>query len=113
MIVFVVEDDAELRSFLELLLAEHSVRVFASGMCALEAMRSTVPHVLLCDLGLPDISGEDVAAAVACMKAAPRIVLMSGEPERLYRARPLAERVIRKPFSLRELSNALQGCGES
>jgi DNA-binding response OmpR family regulator len=113
MIVFVVEDDGELRSFLELLLAEHSVRAFASGGCALQAMRDTVPDVLLCDLGLPDISGEDVAAEVACMKPPPRIVLMSGQPDRLHRARALAQRVIRKPFSLQELSNALRESGEA
>lgn len=107
MSVFVVEDDADLRWFLEMLLVESSVRVFSSGRDALQALQATVPNVLLCDLALPDMKGEDVAAAAARMTGAPRIVLMSGEHERLDRARPLAWRVLKKPFSIQELTQVL------
>lgn len=106
--VFVVEDDHDLASFLKSFLAADSVQVFPSGISALQALATGTPDVLLCDLALPDMSGEDVAAAVARMKTPPRIVLMSGEHERLERARPLARRVIRKPFSIQELTHVLQ-----
>jgi CheY-like chemotaxis protein len=106
--VFVVEDDADLRDFVASLLgARHRVRVFPSGTSAIEALRAGLPDVLLCDLSLPDMSGEDVADAVAQMKQRPHVVLMSGEHNRLDRARPLAQQVIQKPFSIQELTNVL------
>jgi DNA-binding response OmpR family regulator len=111
--VFVVEEDADLREFVEALLGgEHRVGVFASGTSALEALQTMVPDVLLCDLNLPDMKGEDIARIVADMKVRPAIVLMSVEHQRLDRARPLAQQVIQKPFSIQELTGALEACME-
>jgi DNA-binding response OmpR family regulator len=107
--VFVVEDDADLREFVESLLGrQHRVRAFPSGKSAIEALRAALPDVLLCDLSLPDMSGEDVADAVAHMKHRPHVVLMSGEHNRLDRARSLAQQVIQKPFSIEELTSVLE-----
>lgn len=112
--VFVVEDDPDLREFVESLLGtQHRVRAFASGESALEALRTALPDVLLCDLSLSDMSGEDVAQAVASMKRRPQVVLMSGEHHRLDRARPLAQHVIQKPFSIQELTSVLEASLEA
>jgi len=62
--VLVVEDNpdaaATMRDFLEL--SGHEVELACSGMDGLEAARHFHPEVVLCDLGLPGMSGFEVAA---------------------------------------------------
>jgi CheY-like chemotaxis protein len=109
--LFVVEDDSDLRELIEMSLGEsHRVHAFTCGEHALEALgcpASGAPDVLLCDLGLPGMPGEDVVQALAGLPIRPRVVLMSGDPQRLAQARWLAHEVIRKPFSIRDLSAIL------
>ena len=108
MTIFIVEDEDELREFLQTLLSmEHVVHAFATGRCALKAMREAAPEVLLSDLDLVDIPGEEIARQAARIERRPRIVLMSGDRPRLGRARELADRVIPKPFSIAELTEVL------
>lgn len=64
--VLVVEDHVDaaemLRELLEL--SGHEVTVASSGHEALEALRRRRFDVVLCDLGIPDMSGYEVARAV-------------------------------------------------
>jgi DNA-binding response OmpR family regulator len=103
--IVVVESDRELLAFVHLVLLAggHDVRVFMTGAPAVVALQDGTTDVLLCDLGLPDMEGEDVARTAARAPRPPRIVLMSGEPARLERARPLGAAVLEKPFQAREL----------
>jgi DNA-binding response OmpR family regulator len=103
--VVVVESDRDLLAFLQLALMSnrHEVDPFLAGAPALAALEAVRADVLLCDLGLPDLDGEVVARSAAHLPHPPRIVLMSGEPTRLERARPLAAAVIHKPFHASDL----------
>jgi DNA-binding response OmpR family regulator len=103
--IVVVESDRELLAFVHLVLLAggHDVRVFLSGAPAVLALQEGTTDLLLCDLGLPDMEGELVARAAALVPNPPSIVLMSGEPARLDRARPLGNAVLEKPFQAREL----------
>jgi DNA-binding response OmpR family regulator len=107
--IFVVEDDVDLREFLVLLLLTdgHDVRAFRNGQTATEAMVQSCPDVVLCDLNLPGRPGEDVAKAAGKASPAPRIVLMSAEPVRLENSRSLAHAVLRKPFGIAQLMEAM------
>ena len=62
----VVEDNVDsaetLRSVLEM--AGHSVDVAFTGDTGLELVRERQPEVVLCDLGLPGLSGFEVAEAL-------------------------------------------------
>jgi CheY-like chemotaxis protein len=62
--VLVVEDNpdaaAMMRDFLEL--SGHEVEIAASGADGVKAARQFHPEVVLCDLGLPGMSGFEVAA---------------------------------------------------
>jgi len=61
--VLVVEDNGDAARSLELLLtlAGHRVALAAGGLEALERVRTFRPEVVLCDIGLPDLDGYEVA----------------------------------------------------
>jgi len=108
--IFVVDDDASLRGFVKRWLAAHTrheVHTFESGEDAVLALESLAPNLVITDLGMPGLSGEDVARAAALLAEKPRIVVMSGDPLRLERARELAEAALEKPFSIKDLLSAL------
>ncbi len=60
--VLVVEDNPDVSASLQMLLeaSGYEVRCADTGRRALEEARRFVPEVVLLDLGLPDMSGQDV-----------------------------------------------------
>ena len=107
--IMIVEDDPTVLGFLEswLLGWKHEVRASVCSETAAEIIRSWQPHLLLCDLGLPKTSGEDLARAAATLPHPARVVLMSGEQQRLESARHLADALLLKPFTMGELMSQL------
>ena len=105
-VIWVVDRDPDLLQFLEACLVRSlgsEVRALRSGSAAIAAFARAHPDVLLCELDLPGASGEDVAGAAGGLPRPPRIVLMSDDADRLQRARYRADRLLPKPFPLREL----------
>ena len=64
--ILVIEDNpdaaATMRDFLEL--SGHEVELAISGTDGVQAARALHPEVVLCDLGLPGMTGFEVAAAL-------------------------------------------------
>ena len=107
--VFVVEDDPGVRALLERVLGTfYSLRSFESGRDALNALQALPPDILLTDLGIPDISGEDLAWVAAHLLPRPRVVAMSGDKDRLLMAARFAEATVPKPFSIPALIGAME-----
>jgi DNA-binding NtrC family response regulator len=107
--IYVVEDDAGVRGLLERVLGEDfRLRSFASGREALNALQASPPDVLLTDLEIPDIVGEDLAWMASHVAPRPRVVLMSGNPRRLSAAAHLAQATVSKPFDLAALRGLLE-----
>lgn len=69
--VLVVDDDADVRSVLELLLAEEGAQVIAVGSAgeALDELRRRRVDVVLSDIGMPDVDGYALARAVRAFGA--------------------------------------------
>ncbi len=115
--IFVVDDDPSLRLFVKRWLAQlagHEVLVFDNGTAAVEALARYAPSLVLSDLEMPGLCGEDVAEAAALLPCPPRIVLMSGDHDRLKRASSLAQATLEKPFSFKSLLETLESpCRES
>jgi DNA-binding response OmpR family regulator len=108
--ILLVEDDPDLLRFLQLVLGRrHKVRAFTSGKEALAGLAQHPPDLLMSDLHLPDLSGEDLALAVARLDEPPVVLLFSADHPRLERARPLAAATLPKPFSIVELERLLEG----
>jgi PAS domain S-box-containing protein len=108
--ILVIEDNADaaetLRDVLEL--AGHRVQVALDGIDGLRRARAFQPEVVLCDLGLPAMSGFEVAAALraeASLRGA-RLVALSGYalPEDVQRSLSAGfDRHMAKPPDLEEL----------
>jgi signal transduction histidine kinase/ActR/RegA family two-component response regulator len=63
--VLVVEDNVDAAASLRdvLALGKHEVDVAYTGAEAIAKARACRPHLVLCDIGLPDLNGHEVAAA--------------------------------------------------
>jgi len=79
--VLIVDDNQDSAEMLQVLLGMlgHTVFVAHTGRGAVESVASARPHVVLLDIGLPDISGYDVAREIRASDAAPlRLIALTG-----------------------------------
>jgi len=106
-IVLVVEDDREMRGVLGVALRGRGYDAIeaATGRQALAKLREAPPHLMILDLGLPDIDGVDVATHVRHEHDLPIIVLSArGEEEQQIRALDAGVNdFVTKPFREGEL----------
>ena len=80
---FLVEDDVMVRTVTSDLLAElgYDVVEHATGASALEALQASGADLLLTDIGLPDMSGLDVARHAVRLEPHLAVVIASGAQE--------------------------------
>ena len=80
--ILVVEDNDDVAQSLSMTLAldGHSVGVARDGHTALEALQTFQPDVVLLDVGLPDMSGYEVARQIRAADSGshPTIITLSG-----------------------------------
>ena len=105
--VLIVEDERPLLRALAMNLTARGYEVTEAetGTRALTAAATTVPDVILLDLGLPDVSGLDVIRAVRQYAATPIIVLSArtGSSDKVTALDLGADDYVTKPFSIEEL----------
>lgn len=105
--ILVVEDEAPIVRVLEptLQAAGASVKVAWSGSHALELVGAGDYDLILCDLGLPDIDGQDLIPELRAASDAPIIVLSARgqEKERIVALDGGADDFVPKPFATGEL----------
>ena len=110
--VLVVEDDADLRGALELLLLRggFSPVVRPDGRAGLRAFHETRPDVVVLDIGLPDLDGWAVLERIRDLSDVPVLVLTARNLE-LDKVRGLqagADDYLTKPFGNSELVARVQ-----
>lgn len=105
--VLVIEDEAALVRMLEptLKAAGAAVKVAWSGSHGLELLASGNYDVVLCDLGLPDIDGQELIPKLRTQSDVPFIVLSArgSEEERIAALDVGADDFVGKPFPAGEL----------
>jgi DNA-binding NarL/FixJ family response regulator len=90
--IAIIEDDAIIRSLLEKLVTKQPdmelTGAWGTGEAALAALASQRPDVVVVDLELPGISGEDCLRALSGMMPATALVVLSvhDDPERVFAA---------------------------
>jgi PAS domain S-box-containing protein len=111
--VLVVDDNADARESLAglLQLLGHDVRVAFDGASGVRMVREFKPHVVLLDIGLPDMDGYEVAKQIRALPEGgePKIVAASGygeSPEAVQAAGMNAYLV--KPIDIAKLESLLQ-----
>lgn len=105
--VMVVEDEYKLRELVRSYLEREGMDVFSTGSGAEAihyASRAPLDLVIL-DLGLPDIPGEEVTREIRSVSDVPILMLTakSGEQDRIAGLELGADDYVTKPFSPREL----------
>jgi DNA-binding response OmpR family regulator len=105
--VMVVEDEYKLRELIRAYLEREGLDVFSTGSGA-EALRHATKGALdlvILDLGLPDVRGEEVAREIRAGSDIPILMLTakSDERDRIAGLEMGADDYVTKPFSPREL----------
>jgi two-component system KDP operon response regulator KdpE len=105
--VLVIEDEQPIRRFLRAALANEGYRVSeaATGTEGLRLATSQPPDLIILDLGLPDLDGQDVLRQLRDWYSAPVIVLSARDQE-VQKIQALdhgADDYVTKPFGIGEL----------
>lgn len=105
--ILIIEDEKNILSFMGKVLRQHGYRVLSAdtGSQGLELIRSQCPDIILLDLGLPDMNGDDIIREVRTWTSTPIIVISARTAEK-DKVRSLdlgADDYITKPFGTSEL----------
>ncbi len=108
--ILVVEDEADLQQVLEYNLrqAGHDVKIASRGYDGLKLAREEHPDLVLLDLMLPDVSGNEICKQLKKNEATSHIPVMmvtarGEEIDRVLGFELGADDYVVKPFSVREL----------
>ena len=106
--VLVVEDERKIRDLVRAYLEREGLGVVTtgSGAEALLLAQGNPPDLVVLDLGLPDVPGEEVARELRAQGPVPIVMLTakSSEEERIRGLELGADDYVTKPFSPRELT---------
>jgi signal transduction histidine kinase len=116
--IVIIEDNADAAETLSELLAldGHRVEAASGGRSGIELVQRVRPDIVFCDIGLPDMSGYEVARALRGDEALrqTRLVALSGyaQPEDRERAREAGfDAHLAKPPALEAVNALLAGDG--
>ncbi|MCA0320725.1 MAG: response regulator [Proteobacteria bacterium] len=105
--VLVIEDEAPIRRFLAIALgsAGFAMEEAARGREGIEKAATAAPDVVVLDLGLPDMDGKAVVAAIREWSQVPILILSvrDGEAEKIAALDAGADDYVTKPFATGEL----------
>jgi len=115
--VLLVEDSADIREALALLLLSEGIDVVATGLglAALELAPRVAADVLLTDLGLPDIPGHAlIRHLLRAAERRPRVIVITGfgEPYITQAREAGADVVLLKPLAWETLLDHLRPADE-
>lgn len=105
--ILIIEDEQPIRRFLRASLLNEGYRVTEapSGMQGLQMATAQPPDLVILDLGLPDLDGQDVLQRLREWCTAPIIVLSARdqEPQKIKALDHGADDYVTKPFGTGEL----------
>ena len=106
--ILVVEDEESIRRFLGNALKQlgHRARLAADAPAALSAFDDEPFDVVVTDLGLPGVSGEEVARAISQRSPRTPVILLTGWADQIQaeqRTFPGVAHVLGKPVSITTL----------
>ena len=105
--ILIIEDEKNISDFMSKALKSNGYRVITavSGNSGLSLVSSQCPDIILLDLGLPDLDGNNVITSVRQWTSSPIIVISArtGEKDKVTAVDLGADDYITKPFGTLEL----------
>jgi len=111
--ILIIEDNADTREVMRFMLESEGaqVEIAGSGEEGLARAKARAPEIVLCDIGLPDVDGLEVARRMRReIPGSPRLIALSGygQPEDVHHALDAGfEAHLTKPINLDELLSLL------
>lgn len=105
--ILVVDDEPQIRKFLRISLGANGYEVIEAenGRQGVERAKDGEPDLVILDLGLPDIDGQEVISAIRRASAVP-IIVLSVRAQEMDKVEALdrgADDYVPKPFGIAEL----------
>ncbi|MEO5568541.1 MAG: response regulator, partial [Gemmatimonadaceae bacterium] len=104
--ILVVDDEAPIRRVVKNAVSGQATRVVeaTTGQEGIDLAAAEQPSLIVLDLGLPDMSGEDVCRAIRGWSTAPIVVLSArhSDDEKVGLLNAGADDYVTKPFSTSE-----------
>ncbi|HOP75666.1 MAG TPA: response regulator transcription factor [Bacillota bacterium] len=105
--ILIIEDELKIQQIVKAYLQKEGFEVLTAsdGITGLEAVKTHVPDLIILDLMLPHLSGEELLTQIRQSSDVPIIILSakSSEDERIFGLNIGADDYLVKPFSPREL----------
>jgi len=107
--ILLVEDDKGVRESIKLLLDvdRHAVTEAANGHEALQLFATSRFDLVITDYLMPEMLGDELAQTLKSLAPAQPILIVTAHAERLGHAGRTADAVLLKPFTLKDLRDAL------
>ncbi len=106
-VIIMIEDDPAIRLFLRTGLSAHGLKVYEAetGKQGIIEASTRKPDMVVLDLGLPDMDGEQVIQAIRAWSTLPILVLSArnSEQQKINALDAGADDYLTKPFGLGEL----------
>lgn len=111
--ILVVDDELTIGRILQNFLSDHGYMVLFvnNGREAISILQKEKVDMIICDLGMPEVSGWDIMKFVDTLEIKPKIAIITGflNLDAAFSEREIkAEFVIHKPFELNEILNHIQ-----
>ena len=110
--ILVVDDEAYILEVLDELLSSmgHEVKTNSSAMAAIQDFKKYPYDIVITDLGMPEMSGHEVAAKVKALHPRTQVIVVSGwalNMEIEDKARQTIDFVISKPFAIETITKVI------
>jgi len=110
--ILLAEDDPAVREFVRRALVHsgHDVTAVDDGLAAIEVLSTDQFDMLITDIVMPGMDGIALALKASKDRPSMPILMMTGyaaERQRAHNLEALIHKVIAKPFSLRDICNAV------
>ena len=107
--MLVIDDEPPIRRLLRVGLSPHGYQVFEApdGAAGLKMIEREGPHVLVLDLGLPDIAGHELLRRIREQHPQLPVVVLSSRGDEVGKVQALdlgADDYVTKPFGMNELT---------
>jgi two-component system KDP operon response regulator KdpE len=106
--VLVIDDEPPIRKLLRVGLSAHGYETLeaSNGKVALELLSGQAPHLIILDLGLPDMQGHELLRTMRARNDSVPIVVLSSRDDEAGKVQALdsgADDYVTKPFGMEEL----------